>query len=115
MKTLIATLLTVCSLQASAAQILGGSYDSTTDNIVLDVVYQGGCKEHVFKVRVEMCNRVVPASCQAQLVDHTEDDVCRGIVHKTIQIPADGVVGSYAIDKMWIQGDGESSSLIDFM
>lgn len=115
MKTIIATLLTIFTIQASAAQILSGTYDPSADNIVLDVVYQGGCKEHVFQVRIEMCNRATPASCVAQLVDQTEDDVCRGFVQKTIRIPAEGVVGSYDIDQMLIKGDNESSALIDFM
>lgn len=117
MKTFIATLITLCSLQASAAQILDSSstYNKATDTIQLEVVYQGGCKDHDFEVRVEMCNRSIPASCEARLVDHTEDDACRGIVQKTIFIPAEDVVGSYEIDRMLIKGDGESSALIDFM
>ncbi len=115
MKSLIALTLTLISLNVSAAQVLDGKYNLSTDTIELNVVYQGGCKEHVFEVRVEMCNRVVPASCEARLIDHTEGDVCRGIVQKTISIPAENVVGSYDIDKMLIKGDNESSALIDFM
>lgn len=114
MKSLIATIITFASLNVFAADIQGGYYEKETDSIVLNVVYQGGCKEHVFKIQLNQCNRAMPASCQARLIDNTDDDVCRGFVQKTIAIPAAQAVGSMNIDKMLLVGDNETSALIDF-
>ena len=113
MKTLIATVLTLLSINAFAAEITGGMYDKSSDDIVLNVVYQGGCKDHNFEIKIEMCNRAVPATCTAKLVDRTEDDVCRGFVQKTVRISAEKALGSMSIDELLIKADNESSVLID--
>lgn len=113
MKTLIATLLTLLSLNAAAAEITSGLYDKSSDSIVLNVIYQGGCKEHNFQVQIEMCNRTVPATCTAKLIDRTEDDVCRGYVQKTVRISAEKAIGSMSIDQLLIKAENETSVLID--
>lgn len=114
MKTLIATFITVVGLNVNAAEIQSGHYEKESDNIVLNVVYQGGCKEHVFKIKLNQCNRAMPATCKATLVDNTEDDVCRGFVQKTVVIPAAHAVGTVNIDQLIVIGDNETSAVIDF-
>lgn len=114
MKALILAVLMAVSVNAFGAQVVEGSYDKETDSIALEVFYQGGCKDHKMEVRVNMCNRALPMSCVAQLVDNTEDDVCRAVVRKVINIKVDDIVGSLNVEKIMIKGANESAVLIDF-
>ena len=111
---LIILTTTIYSANTFGAQIVSASFDRATDTILVDVVYQGGCKEHRFEVRLNLCNRAIPKSCSAELVDHTQGDACRGLMTETVRIPADTVVGGFDIEKLFIKGLNDTSALIQF-
>lgn len=115
MKSVILVIISLLSSAAMGAQIVSGSYDVSSDSVILEVVYPGGCKEHEFQVRLNMCNRAVPTSCNAELVDMVTDDFCRGLIQKTVVIPAQTFMGTLNIDSVMIQGKNESSVVIDFI
>jgi hypothetical protein len=113
MKTLLLSLITLTSVQAFSAEVVSGGYDYRSDNIVVEVVYQGGCKDHNLQLRLNMCNRSLPMSCVVDLVDNTEDDVCRGVLQKTFRFAADNVIGDLAVERLIIRGENETSALIE--
>ena len=115
LNTLLTTLaVTLFSANVFGAQIVGGSYDQASDMISVDVVYQGGCKEHNFEVRLNLCNRSMPATCSAELVDLTQGDVCRGFMTETVKIPASTLVGGFDVETLFIQGQNDTSTVIEF-
>ncbi|MCC6138254.1 MAG: hypothetical protein IT287_06455 [Bdellovibrionaceae bacterium] len=114
MKALVTAIIMVVSMNAFGAEVVAGTYDKRTDSIALDVVYQGGCKDHNIQVRLNMCNRTLPMTCIADVVDNTEDDVCRAVVHKVVQIRVDDILGNLNVEKLTISGAHQSVVLIDF-
>lgn len=73
-----------CLSTLHAAQVLGGRYDASKDQVQLDVRYGGGCGEHTFTVVYdEVCLETFPMQTGATLI-HTTDDNCEAIQEKTI-------------------------------
>ncbi|WP_408096805.1 hypothetical protein ACJVC5_17350 [Peredibacter sp. HCB2-198] len=68
---------------AEAAHILSARLDSDQKNLLIDVAYSGGCKKHIFKLKMDgMCLETYPVQCAAELKEEIEDgeDYCQGII-----------------------------------
>lgn len=68
---------------AEAAQILSAQLDSDQRNLLVDVVYSGGCKRHLFKLRMhDECLETYPVQCSADLIEEIEggEDSCQSII-----------------------------------
>ena len=105
------------SLMASwgvmGAEVVSGSYDYRTRSIVVDVVYQGGCKDHVIQLHVNACNVANPATCVVEVIDRTQDDACRALIHKTIRVPEEALVGEMTLEQVIVLGDHDSAKVIE--
>jgi hypothetical protein len=60
------------------------------NELILDVEYGGGCKDHVFELyanpSIEKSN---PPKRSIQIIHENNNDMCRAIVHKTIRFQID--------------------------
>lgn len=104
---------------ATAAEVKSAKLDSSKKNILVDVVYGGGCKEHVFSLELGACLESYPVQCTAKLVEKTigGPDFCEALISETVVISRKkyGLDGSYFEKaKITITGDrgftGEPSS-----
>ena len=90
---LVLIFITFCCFYSSFASSEGwlvniedGRFNPSTNSIELDVQYGGGCKEHIFKLKMGTCRESYPVQCDAQLIDLVTDDFCDAIVMKTVSI-----------------------------
>ena len=95
---------------ATAAEIKSAKLDSSKNNILVDVVYGGGCKKHVFTLEVGACLESLPVQCTAKLVEKTVGgpDFCEALISETVVISRKkaGLDDSYyAGAKLTITGD----------
>lgn len=70
---------------AEAANILSARLDADQKNIVMDVEYSGGCRKHVFKLKLDdACLETYPVQCSAQLVEEIDGGVddCQRIIQE---------------------------------
>lgn len=87
MKNLFVTIaLALFTSPSFGAGIKSAALDASQKNIVLDVVYGGGCGEHKFTLQMGMCLERYPVACFAQLV-HTTNDHCEALIHTKVVIP----------------------------
>lgn len=66
-------------LPTSNTNVQSAIYDSKKQAIVLKVMYGGGCKDHIFQLKIGRCLESTPVQCDAVLIDTTEDDFCKMI------------------------------------
>ncbi len=110
-------ILLATSLSASAAfsaEISSGRYNAETQSIELDVVYGGGCGKHDFDLEVDGCRESFPVSCDAKLIE-TSQDFCEALISTTIQLPLqkEGLNdGYYSNGSITITGDNNSEVTI---
>ncbi len=106
---------------ATAAEVKSAKLDSSKKNILVDVVYGGGCKEHVFTLELGPCLESYPVQCSAKLVEKTIGglDFCEALISETVVISRKkyGLDDSYFKGaKLTITGDrgftGEPSSAV---
>lgn len=71
---------------AKPADVQSARFDSSTDAIVMDVVYGGGCKEHKFRLKINKCFETMPVQCEAIVVDDTHDDYCEAIKSARVSV-----------------------------
>ncbi len=95
---------------ATAAEVKSAKLDSSKKNILVDVVYGGGCKKHVFALEVGACLESMPVQCTAKLVETTigGPDFCEALISETVVLPLKkyGLNDSYyAGGKLTITGD----------
>ena len=95
---------------ATAAEVKSAKLDSSKKNIMIDGVYGGGCKEHVFTLEVGACLESLPVQCTAKLVEKTVGgpDFCEALISETVVLPIKkyGLNDSYyAGGKLTITGD----------
>lgn len=95
-KLLSIVLLSLFASQSFAAEVIGARLDKAKENILIDVVYGGGCGKHDFSLKLEGCYESYPVQCEAQLV-HVSQDFCEAMIRETVVIPlsAHGFLGSY--------------------
>lgn len=106
-KLLSIALLTLMASHSFAAEIKAARIDAAKENILIDVVYGGGCGKHDFSLKIEGCMESYPVQCRAQLV-HVSQDFCEAIIHTTIAIPLaanDLLNGYYNKGSLEIVGD----------
>ncbi len=80
------TILSLLTSQAFAATVVSTRLDAKQENILIDVVYGGGCGEHKFSLSVGACMESEPAQCPADLI-HETNDSCRMLIRKTVVFP----------------------------
>lgn len=87
MKLKLLALTLVLSSGTHAAEVLSANLDAAKKNILVDVSYGGGCKEHTFKLKLGGCLESLPVQCSAQLVETVVGgpDFCEAIVGKTVK------------------------------
>jgi hypothetical protein len=87
MKLKLLVLATLFTAGAQAAEVLSAKLDAAKKNILVDVSYGGGCKDHVFKLKLGGCLESFPVQCSAQLVETVVDgpDFCEAIVGETVK------------------------------
>lgn len=83
--SILACLLLV-GLQSQAARVLEAKLDSTKENLVIDVQYGGGCKEHTFELKMLGCAESYPVQCQAEVVDLQKADFCEALGYETVVV-----------------------------
>ncbi len=119
MKLKMLALTILLSTGAQAAEVLSANLDAAGKNILVDVSYGGGCKEHTFKLKLGGCLESFPVQCSAQLVETVVGgpDFCEAIVGKTVKFSLKkcGLTDSYFKGgSLTILGDknfqGEASS-----
>lgn len=74
----------------ASVDILSASFDGTSNNITMEVVYGGGCMEHSFELEFSpICLQSMPLQCSAQL-KHTqgEKDPCKARIFKSLTFSA---------------------------
>jgi hypothetical protein len=98
MKALAVALL-ITSLPSFAAVVKSAKLDAAKKNILIDVVYGGGCAKHTFTLKVGGCMETYPVRCTAKLVEKIEGgaDFCEAIVSQEVKInlKAAGLTDSY--------------------
>jgi hypothetical protein len=102
MKLLI-LLLILCSGFAQGASVLSAKLDYYRENILVEVAYFGGCKEHQFVLKMDpYCMSSYPAQCSARLVDTTEIEVemCDEVVNTTAVFN----IAEYGLDDIYYNG-----------
>ena len=106
---ILAFFLLFSSLTARAANVTGAKIDASGDNILVDVVYGGGCAIHHFSLKLGFCARGREyLKCSAYLHEVIEGgaDMCEAIKHETavINIKENGLE-NYRGSKFTIYGD----------
>lgn len=78
------------SFEAFSASVKSAKIDSAGENILVDVVYGGGCKVHKFSLKIDpYCLESYPVQCSARLVEEIVgggEDYCQAIIHTTAVI-----------------------------
>lgn len=84
---------------ANAAEVVSAKLDASKKNILVDVRYGGGCKEHDFSLKLGACMESYPVQCSAELVETIEGgfDMCEALIHETVVFPLKkfGLTDSY--------------------
>ncbi|MFP5387393.1 MAG: hypothetical protein ACLGHN_15050 [Bacteriovoracia bacterium] len=106
---ILAFLLLFSSLTVEAANVTGAKIDSSGNNILVDVVYGGGCAIHHFSLKLGFCARGRDhLKCSAYLHEEIEGgvDMCEAIRNETavINIKENGLE-EYRGSKFTIYGD----------
>jgi hypothetical protein len=111
MKKAIITLLTLLmAFSAQSAQVKSARVEGS--KLLVDVVYGGGCGEHLFDLDMGMCLESMPVQCFAKLI-HVTDDFCEGLVHETVEFSLEeqGLTDSYFSNgSLTIEGDEDWST-----
>lgn len=68
------------------AIVKSAKLDASGANILIDVVYGGGCAKHDFMLKLDGCYESYPVQCEAKLIDQTVD-YCEALISDTVVIP----------------------------
>jgi hypothetical protein len=84
----IALVLAFTSFSAFSATVNSAKLDANKENIVVNVTYGGGCKNHTFTLKVGGCMETYPVRCSAELVEKIEGgfDMCEALINKDVVI-----------------------------
>lgn len=85
-KFLLGVFLTFISLQSFSATVKSVELDEQKENLLIGVVYGGGCGNHEFSLKLGSCLETYPVQCSAELIEQT-DDTCEALIYNTITIP----------------------------
>lgn len=85
-KMITVALLSLMASSSFAAQVKSAKLDASRKNILVEVVYGGGCGEHNFSLKMNGCLESMPVQCTAQIVDDNTTDACEALVHTTAVI-----------------------------
>jgi hypothetical protein len=98
----IALLAFAFAFNATAAEVKSAKLDSSKNNILVDVVYGGGCKKHVFTLELGACLETYPVQCSAKLVEKTVGgpDFCEALISETVVISRK----KYGLDDSYFKG-----------
>jgi len=108
----LALAISFFAAQTFAAEVLKVKVDETGKNLLIDVMYGGGCLEHTFEVQMRQgCARSMPAQCHGTLVDTTNGfDACEALVGKTVTVSIESLgVSMYNRPLVTIMGDRDSA------
>lgn len=85
-----------------AAVVNSAKIDDSGSNIVVEVTYGGGCKEHKFELQVKECAMTFPVKCQADLVETVVDgtDYCEAMITEKIELN----LRDYNLDDVYYSG-----------
>lgn len=70
---------------AFSATVKSAKLDAANQNILIDVVYGGGCGQHQFSLKVGGCLESYPVQCTAVL-EHKTNDMCEALIYETVVI-----------------------------
>ncbi|MCM2324036.1 MAG: hypothetical protein NDJ90_12320 [Oligoflexia bacterium] len=85
-KFAIVGLICLFGMSAFGAEVKSARLDAQKQNILIDVVYGGGCGEHEFSLKmVGGCLETYPVRCTAELVERT-NDMCEALIADTVVI-----------------------------
>ncbi len=99
MKKIFAVLaLTIMATQVFGAVIKSAIIDESKENILISVVYGGGCGSHDFSLQLGNCLEIFPVKCDAKLIEKTNDH-CEAIISSTIVIS----LAQYSLDESYFQ------------
>jgi hypothetical protein len=84
--------------QSFSATVKSAKLDDAKKNILIDVMYGGGCGKHDFSLQVNSCMESYPVQCSAQLV-HVTNDHCEALIHTTVVIP----LAQYKLDTQYFK------------
>lgn len=78
---------------AMVAEIRSATYDASTNEAIVSLIYGGGCKEHAFELKMNpVCLESYPAQCSAKLVQTKGfDDFCEALIPKKVRLPLEGI------------------------
>ncbi|NJM09747.1 MAG: hypothetical protein HC883_02295 [Bdellovibrionaceae bacterium] len=95
-KAFVLVFVSFLASQSFGATVKSAKLDASKKNILIDVVYGGGCGKHDFSLEVGLCFESSPVSCTAELI-HKTDDTCEALIGDTIVISLKkaGLTGSY--------------------
>lgn len=87
MKAFILVSLLVSSYSFGAV-INSAKLDDSQENILVEVSYGGGCKEHNFELQITACAETFPVQCTADLVETVVDgpDFCEAFITKIVEL-----------------------------
>lgn len=99
---LIALLAFAFAFNASAAEVKAAKLDASKKNILVDVVYGGGCKKHEFTLEVGACLETYPVQCTAKLIEKTigGPDLCEALISETVVLS----LKKYRLDESYYTG-----------
>lgn len=98
MKAILLSLVFCCSaLTAQAAYVKGAKVDASSQTLLVDVEYSGGCAVHKFALNIGACYETFPVQCKIQLIHDDGGDDCEAMVGETLRFPLadEGLLGSY--------------------
>lgn len=85
-KAFLIAIISLINSHSFAAIVKSAKLDASEKNILIDVVYGGGCAKHDFALKLDGCYESYPVQCEAKLVDQTVD-YCEALVSDTVVIP----------------------------
>lgn len=72
-----------------STEIKDARFNLKTGMIEVDVIYGGGCEDHLWDLEVGSCMERMPVICHVKLV-HVSYDTCEALIFETLEFdPAD--------------------------
>lgn len=88
MKLLVIAMV-MFSLSAFAGMVKSAQLDDSQENILVDVVYVGGCQEHKFTFKLNpTCLESMPVQCSGVMIESIQGgfDPCEALITKTVKV-----------------------------
>lgn len=79
------------------AAVRNARLDATGENVLVDVVYGGGCGPHDFSLKLRGCLESMPVQCTADLIEDAHGDGCEAMISRTavLSLKKNKLVGDY--------------------